>query len=899
MAANTNHINHSQVHPRIPLVTSNMPVFATYGMPAPAPLAQQPFDPVAVVPHVNVDLDSDAMDVDDDDVEHFFPGHFPLPGDRYHGRTLDQDTIEQQLVPDITFGIAAIDLDPFDHRQPAVVQQTAPPVLKFPNDARFTTYQASNATTVAPFQTANTTETQGNVFTQEIPQQNLGSMPGAWTVRPGFQGVGYTPEHSTSAETGQTASTSTSGGSGPSTAQVQRGLRVDSSVTRQPSTGHLSAQAVSLPVTAGNDASLNNGFHGAIADGGDIPPVILLQGSADLFSNSRWAVLVWPRSVIDQAARLMASTEQRIRQTALQLATVTAQDRGVVIGESRATEAFEAAKAEITVTAWSEGYVIGHRNAQDDEETAIAEVFEEGRAREREVLEQSMARRETNAYDRGVETIRRSAQLELDQRQRTIAGLEDRLSRATQNSSTAQRQAENVIEQQRARIQQLENDAATTNTQAEQRLLEHAELDLARQQSEAQEQVITRLRREANNARSAHTEQSNRNEDLEQQRASLEAQVAALRQERDGYAAELAMERAETQVAQQAAPARIQVPDQDANMDQADNQGAPANAAGVLDDAILQDALLYQGDVFDRNSAQIIQSMHITVRQVLGEGGGVLENEDIFVLGQRPEFAHPIIGADRIRSLITEIGRERVRDAVSEVGFQDDVLAQLMGGATVAPAVTRPQHALLASQGPGGVALLQSQATGSTNVPGSFYDELENGAGPVQGQAEEMAPDVQGATLLDLPVVTAPAANPPVAPLTAATTSGFSLDPAKLQSLVREASTLLSAAAPRRRRRRATPPGRDSAAFDMSSLTAGLPNSTWLGEPPRPRSPSPLQEITTAESVWANAPAPILSLVHRAPAQGRGARQQARTRSVLDNVIGSSRDISRRGARPQ
>lgn len=255
------------------------------------------------------------------------------------------------------------------------------------------------------------------------------------------------------------------------------------------------------------------------------------------------------------------------------------------------------------------------------------------------------------------ETIRRSAQLELDQRQRTIAGLEDRLSRATQNSSTAQRQAENVIEQQRARIQQLENDAATTNTQAEQRRLEHVrevqqlrsqrelaeqqrleqveetqriqvELDLARQQSEAQEQVITRLRREANNARSAHTEQSNRNEDLEQQRASLEAQVTALRQERDGYAAELAMERAETQVAQQTAPARIQVPDQDANMDQADYQGAPANAAGILDDAILQDALMYQGDVFDRNSAQIIQSMHITVRQVLGEGGGVLENED-------------------------------------------------------------------------------------------------------------------------------------------------------------------------------------------------------------------------------------------------------------------------------
>lgn len=401
-----------------------MPVSATYGMPAPAPLAQQPFAPVAVVPHVNVDLDSDAMDVDDDDVEHFFPGHFPLPGDGYHGRTLDEDTIEQQLVPDITFGIAAMDLDPFDHRQPAVVQQTAPPVLKFPNDARFTTYQSSNATTVAPFQTANTTENQGNVFTQEIPQQNLGSMPGAWTVRPGFQGVGYTPEHSTStssvigrnavasqatglgnvfagAETGQTASTSTSGGSGPSTAQVQRGLRPDSSVTRQPSTGHLSAQAVLLRITAGNDASLNNGFHGPIADGGDIPHVTLLQGSADLPSNSRWAVLVWPRSVIDQAARLMASTEQRIRQTALQLAMVTAQDRGVAIGESRATEAFEAAKAEITVTAWSEGYVIGHRNAQDDEETAIAEAFEEGRAREREVLEQSMARRETNAYERG------------------------------------------------------------------------------------------------------------------------------------------------------------------------------------------------------------------------------------------------------------------------------------------------------------------------------------------------------------------------------------------------------------------------------------------------------------------------------------------------------------------
>lgn len=907
-----------------------------------------------------MDFDSDAMDVDDDHVENFFPGHFPLPGDGYHRRTLDAEIIEQQLVPDITLGIAAIDLDPFDHREPVVIHYTAPPTFNFPNDTNLTAYQTPNATTVATLQTANTTANQRNAFTQEIPQQNVAILPGAWTGRAGLQGVGDSQGQSAgassttgfnafasravafdnvfaNAETGQTASM-TPGGSARSTVQVQTGLQVHGNVSQQPAFGQSSAQAVLLPVTTGNDAFSSNGFNGAIADGGDLAPVTLLQGSTDTPRGPQWTVLVWPRSVITQAARLMASTEGRIRQTALQLMTATAQARGIAIGETRAAEAFEAAKAEIAVASWSEGYVVGQRDARDGEETAIAEAFAEGRTREREVLEQAMTRRDTESFNRGVEMTQRAVQADSEQRQSTIAGLEDRLIRATQNSTSAQRHAETLIERQRVRIQQLENDVTAANVQAEQRRSERAregeqvraqrelaeqqrlqqvqeiqrvqaELVQVRQRFDSQEQLIDQLRRDASNARSTSTEQSNRNETLERERASLDVQITALREERDGFAAELARERAERQVAPQAAPARMQLPDQDANMDQADEQGPPAaNAAGILDDATLQEALTYQGDVFDRNRAQIIQSMHITVRQVLGQGGGVLENEDFFVLGQRPEWVHPIIGADRIRSLITDIGIERVREAVSEVGFQDYVLAQLMGGARVAPAVARPQHVLPTIRHGGG-EVSQSRIASSTAVPGAFYDDMENGAGPPQNPVEELAPNAPGTTLLDQSVNFTPITNSPVPPPTATSTAGFAFDTAKFLSLVAEATAIHATAATRQRRQRLQPPTRDSAAFDMSSLTTGLLNSTEYNAPPRERSASPLQEITAEESAWANAPipvptpapapAPLLNLVHRGPAQGRQARQQNRTRGVLDNGLGSSRHLSRRDERRQ
>lgn len=594
-------------------------------------------------------IDHQPMDVDNDDVERFFPGHYPLPVHRYHAAQADQDTIEREFIPDITFGIATIDLNPFDQREQSVEVPTTPPVFLFPSTNLFTAQQTYNASTTATYYTDNTTNGSGNAF----GQHDSGTTRGAWTTQQGFQGVGDTPWYITGtssaiaqndvalqmnglgnayavAENGQSALTppATSWSSG---AQVTTGHNANSNTTQRATYSHLVARPIPRPASDGNVRTSNNGFTGTATNGAGLPPMTLLPGAADPPRNPEWAVLVWPRSLRDQASRWMYATENHIRQTAIQLATAISRAEGIAIGEARAAEALAAEREEIERISWSAGFEAGQREARDGEEAAIAEAVEEERARQRELLEQTVSRTRTEAFDRGVETTRRAAEEQLGQQQRTIDDLRQRLTRATQDSGAAHRQMETIIAQQRARIEQVEHDAATARAQAEQaerrrleqaqaaeqRRLEHAqevqelraqrdtveeqrreqaldadvvrmELETALQASAGQAQIITDLQRDLGTAQNAQREQTNRNHILEQERASLQAQIAALRQERDDLQAELAQERAGRRLARQPETGNIPGLDQDASMEAQEPQGI---AAPVLDDAALREAL--------------------------------------------------------------------------------------------------------------------------------------------------------------------------------------------------------------------------------------------------------------------------------------------------------------------
>lgn len=884
-------ISDSQVPNGFPPSTSSISVSETHAIVIHLPLEQR---------LAQLNLDSEPMDVDAESLNG--PGHFhPLGIEQSDGRSWrmaeDTDTDAQDL-PFVTRGVSELTLNPSAEDQ-AVWQRTA-------------TQPAADLAapvSIAPYQTATISDNPGFVSTPEMSQDHIGTFPGGW---PGSSGVGDTSAFFASSSTAveqngatpqvnanewmalssQTGSSAFPGTetsqhaseSGPvswqGVALAQPGFEVHNDTLHSGAIDQPFIQARFDPVPANlssQPAALDSGpvhqeFDATLAqcdvDMSDPAP----DGMADPVTSVEWGPFAWTKSVLGQASRLMAFTEQQVRQTAMQVARATGYREGYSARASVALEEIRAAKEDITPEVYSEGWTKGQSDAKEGEESAITEAFEEGKKAGRAELRRMMARADARAHNQSADfqTTVRAAQAEINAQQRRIGDLEARLSSTAQSFGVSLGQAETGLEGQRETIQQLRDEVAGANAQADELRLQglqqtvateqlQAQLNVALEESSHLGEIITRLRTQLDSVgranmqgQAAFTALGHERDAIAQRRDQALEQVDALKQERDELAEALANERARITAAPQApsvdptpttvASAPTDGYNQDTGMEHSDIQGISFQSDGSLDPVELEGLLAYHPRAFQTHRAVFIRMLEISVSDVLAEGSRMLEDRDITAFGRRQEFRDPSLGFDRICKLVRTIGVPAVENAVQSAELQIDSLANALGNSQI-ESRQRPQPSITQEEYEDAMEP-RDQGTDSTPLDVSPYEELETESMPTERQ-------VDGSTGL-IETEQVPSADVHEAMPPPAATSTIAFDAEDFERLMRAAGGITVPEPARRQpRTRHALPAVNRSEQDISSLITSFGSSVTLGG--QAAGPAaPLQDITRQDTANVN-----------------------------------------------